>query len=59
MLLQAMREWSVDRATSFMIGDKSEDMMAARAAGVKGVLNRDRDLEQLVQRTLDEVGGMV
>jgi D-glycero-D-manno-heptose 1,7-bisphosphate phosphatase len=59
MLLQAMREWSVDRATSFMVGDKNEDMMAARAAGLKGVLNHDSDLEQLVQRTLDEIGGVV
>jgi histidinol phosphatase-like enzyme len=52
-----MREWSVDRATSFMIGDKNEDMMAARAAGLKGILNYDGDLEQLVQRTLDEIKG--
>jgi D,D-heptose 1,7-bisphosphate phosphatase len=59
MLLQAMREWSVDRATSFMIGDKNEDMMAARAAGLKGILNYDGDLEQLVQRTLDEIRGGV
>jgi D-glycero-D-manno-heptose 1,7-bisphosphate phosphatase len=58
-LLQAMREWSVDRATSFMIGDKNEDLMAAQAAGLKGVLNSDADLEQLVQRTLDEVEGVV
>ena len=37
MLLQAMREFPVDPASSFMIGDKDIDMAAARAAGVRGI----------------------
>jgi D,D-heptose 1,7-bisphosphate phosphatase len=54
MLLQAMREWSVDRAGSFMIGDKDIDLMAANAAGVKGILAHGDDLEKLVLRALDK-----
>lgn len=34
MLLQAAREWSIELATSVMVGDKLSDMQAAEAAGV-------------------------
>ena len=53
MLLQAMREWPVDRSRSFMIGDKESDMAAASAAGVKGVLSREGDLEAIVSALLE------
>jgi D-glycero-D-manno-heptose 1,7-bisphosphate phosphatase len=52
MLLQAMREWPVERAASFMIGDKATDMEAARAAQVTGILSRHEDLDVLVRRVL-------
>ena len=53
LLLQAMREWPVDRAASFMIGDKAIDMAAAHAAGIEGVLMRDGDnLDAVVAKML-------
>jgi D-glycero-D-manno-heptose 1,7-bisphosphate phosphatase len=38
MLLRAMADWPIDRATSVLIGDKPTDIDAAKAAGVQGVL---------------------
>ncbi len=52
MLLRAMREWPVDRAASFMIGDKDIDMAAASAAGVRGLRFDGGDLDALVQSAL-------
>lgn len=36
MILQAMKEWPVEPQTSFMVGDKESDTLAAAAAGIKG-----------------------
>ena len=49
MLLQAMGQWPVDRAASFLIGDKEIDMEAARQAGVKGVMFQARGLLDAVR----------
>lgn len=38
MLLEAARTMNIDLAKSWMIGDKLTDLLAARIAGVKGVL---------------------
>ena len=38
MILQAMREWPVERERSFLVGDKDIDMEAAKAAGVHGAM---------------------
>ncbi|MDF2635478.1 MAG: gmhB [Pelosinus sp.] len=38
MIHRAIKEWAVDSAHSFMIGDKSSDIEAANAAGLTGYL---------------------
>jgi D-glycero-D-manno-heptose 1,7-bisphosphate phosphatase len=37
MLLEAAREWDVDLAASFMVGDRWRDIEAGRAAGCKTI----------------------
>lgn len=37
MLLRAMRDWRIDPARSFMIGDKASDVEVAERAGIDGV----------------------
>ena len=49
MLLDLIASHPVDRARSFMVGDRDSDMAAARAAGVRGVLYRGGSLLTLVQ----------
>lgn len=53
LLLQAMREFPIDPARSFMIGDKDSDMEAAGRAGVAGHLFRGGDLDAFVQALLE------
>lgn len=38
MLLSAQKEFKIDFARSYMVGDKIEDMLAGKAAGIKTVL---------------------
>jgi D-glycero-D-manno-heptose 1,7-bisphosphate phosphatase len=55
LLLQAMREWPVQREASFMIGDKAIDMEAAAAAGVTGFRFDPREnLDATVAAALDK-----
>jgi D-glycero-D-manno-heptose 1,7-bisphosphate phosphatase len=54
MLLRAMRELPIDRDSSFMIGDKQLDLEAAKAAGVRGVMIEDGDLDALVRRVIGD-----
>jgi D-glycero-D-manno-heptose 1,7-bisphosphate phosphatase len=37
MLEQAASEWPIDRAASFLVGDKDDDMAAASAFNISGV----------------------
>ncbi len=37
MLEQAASEWPIDRSASFLVGDKYEDMSAAKAFGIRGI----------------------
>lgn len=54
LLLRAMRDFAIDPARSFMIGDKDSDMEAARRAGVAGHLFRGGDLDAFVRSLLEQ-----
>ncbi|MGH7735323.1 MAG: D-glycero-alpha-D-manno-heptose-1,7-bisphosphate 7-phosphatase [Gemmatimonadales bacterium] len=54
MLLQAMRDFAIDPARSFMIGDKPSDMQAAERAGLAGHLFEGGDLDEFVRELLGQ-----
>lgn len=52
MLNDLMAQWPVDRANSFLIGDKASDIEAAKAAGLPGYLFEGGDLLRFTQEQL-------
>ena len=52
MLIDLMRHWPVDRARSFLIGDKDTDMQAAEAAGIAGHFFTGGNLDDFVRGLL-------
>lgn len=53
MLLQAAKEWCIDLAKSFMIGDRPSDTEAAEAANIKGYLFSGNNLYEYIKRISD------
>ena len=52
MILDLLQCWPVDRAASFLIGDKESDCAAATAAGISSHLFRGGNLEDFVSELL-------
>jgi D-glycero-D-manno-heptose 1,7-bisphosphate phosphatase len=54
MLEQAAREWPIDVASSFLIGDKTDDIAAANAFNIRGIIfdSKKDSLLDLVRREL-------
>jgi D,D-heptose 1,7-bisphosphate phosphatase len=48
MLLDLMRHWPVDPATSLLVGDREDDLAAAASAGITGHLFQGGDLLQFI-----------
>ncbi len=53
MILRALSDFPIDRGRSFLIGDKSSDLEAARRAGIPGHLFKGGDLDALVRQVLE------
>ena len=60
MLEQAARDWPIDLARSFLIGDKDDDLAAARAFHIRGVKfdAQAGTLEDLVRKELASSVGL-
>lgn len=52
MILQAMADFAIDPARSFLIGDKPTDLQAAHRAGIPGHLFAGGDLDERVRAIL-------
>ncbi len=56
MILDLMAMWPIAAADSFLIGDKTSDIDAARAAGLPGYLFGGGDLDLFIARILADRG---
>jgi D-glycero-D-manno-heptose 1,7-bisphosphate phosphatase len=54
MILDLMAHWPVSREGSFVIGDRSSDIEAAKAAGLPGFLFKGGDLDGFVAEVISQ-----
>lgn len=52
LLLQAMKDYSIDKSKSFLIGDKDRDVEAAEAVEIKGYLFKQGNLLCFIKKCL-------
>lgn len=52
MILKAFNDWPIDKAKSFLIGDRNHDVEAAERANIKGILYDGQDLAKLIKTNL-------
>ena len=57
MILDIAKYWPVDLARSFLIGDKSSDMEAAAAVGMRGFLYEGGPLDRFARHALSRMSG--
>jgi len=50
MLQKALSSWPIDTGATFMVGDKTSDVDAARAADIEGLLFEGGDLERFLKQ---------
>ena len=55
MIEQAIREFDIDKSTSWLIGDGSRDIEAAEAAGIRGIkIPKNSDLTSVIDSILKQ-----
>jgi D-glycero-D-manno-heptose 1,7-bisphosphate phosphatase len=57
MILDCLARWPVDVGRSFLVGDKPEDLAAAKAAGIAGHLFQGGDLLRHVEEIIENHSG--
>jgi len=55
MIERAAKDFDIDRALSYLIGDRQSDMDAAKAAGVRGLLYQGGNLVDFLRQHIDEL----
>ena len=54
MILEAVKDFAVDKKNSFLVGDKKSDIQAAQNAGIRGYIYEGGDLLMIVQQIINE-----
>jgi D-glycero-D-manno-heptose 1,7-bisphosphate phosphatase len=55
MISRALTEWPIDKAESFLVGDKDSDLEAARRAGIRALLFSGGDLLEATRLEIERI----